>query len=135
MRRDFNPYYEDLEFLASRETPWEAVREESQCWYILHDYSPPKGYAPEKVSAAFCLPGTYPSTQIDMVYFFPSVSRLDGRESECVSNQSFDGKQWQQWSRHRLNANDWKDGVDYLATHIHFIELKMLSEVGEEAVA
>lgn len=130
MRRDFTPYSEDLEYLEDRGCPWEAVRERNQCWYILHQYAPPEGYAPERVSAAFRLPGTYPSTQIDMVYFLPHLTRLDGVTPVRLTNQPFDGKQWQQWSRHRPSANDWQDGVDYLATHIHYIEMKMRSEVG-----
>ena len=134
MRRDFTPYVEDLEYLEDREAPWEAVREGNACWYILHGYLPPEGYTPNSVSAAFCLPGTYPSTQIDMIYFHPHLTRLDGKTPNRLTNRRFDGKDWQQWSRHRLSPNDWQDGVDYLSTHIHYIEMVLRGEVDEPAM-
>jgi len=129
MRRDFTPYVEDLEYLEGRGAPWEAVKVGSQLWYILHGYTPPRGYAPSNVLAAFRLPGAYPSTQIDMIYFYPHLTRLDGKGISKVTPLNLDGKNWQQWSRHRASPGDWQDGVDYLATHIAYIEGVMVSEV------
>ncbi|VGO13682.1 hypothetical protein PDESU_02239 [Pontiella desulfatans] len=129
MRRDFTPYDEDLAYLESLGTPWEAVREGSRLWYILHEYQPPTGYIPEAVSAAFMLPPAYPSTQIDMVYFHPPLKRGDGKNPAALANHNLDGKQWQRWSRHRPAPVDWKDGVDFLGTHVAYIEGVISAEV------
>lgn len=129
MRRDFTPYAEDAEFLDSRGAPWEAVREGARMWYILHEYQPPEGYLPETVSAAFILPSSYPSTQIDMVYFHPPLTRADGKNPAALTNRAFDGKQWQRWSRHRNSPSDWKDGVDFLGTHLAYINGVLATEI------
>jgi len=111
--------------------PWEAVRHGNQQWYILRDYPTPEGYSPSKASMAFILPPTYPSTQIDMVYFHPALTRDDGKIPNQLTGHNFDGKTWQRWSRHRPTPNDWQDGVDYLATHIVYIISLMEEELGK----
>jgi len=129
MRRDFTPYSEDLEFLNKRGAPWEAVKEGNRTWYVLHDYTPPKGYSPASVSVAFMLQGSYPSTQIDMAYFYPALQRMDGKAPAALANHNFDGKVWQRWSRHRNSPSDWKDGVDFLGSHLTYIEGILAFEV------
>lgn len=132
MRRDFTPYIEDLEFLEGRKEPWEAVKIGSQNWYFLHNYTPPEGYSPSLVSVAFRLPSTYPTTQIDMAYFHPHLQRVDGKNIPRATNHPMDGKNWQQWSRHRPNPPDWKDGIDYLGTHVVYFEAIMADEAREQ---
>lgn len=130
MRRDFTPFAEDLALLEAREAPWETVKENNRFWYILHDYKTPPGYTPETVSVAFMVPPSYPSTQIDMVYFYPQLQRVDGQAPRALSSHSFDNKSWQRWSRHRPSPNDWQDGVDYLGTHLTYIESALITEAG-----
>jgi hypothetical protein len=54
-----------------------------------------------------------------MAYFFPHLTRADGRtigQTQC--HQPIDGKQWQRWSRHY----SWVPGVHSVATHIVLID-------------
>ena len=57
-----------------------------------------------------------------MVYVHPALARADGREIAAISNDDFDGRQWQRWSRHRTGENPWRPGVDNLATHFGLVE-------------
>ena len=60
----------------------------------------------------------YPDTQIDMAYFFPELSRADGKAIGAVTPTAFEGKNWQQWSRHRTATSAWRIGEDNLSTHM-----------------
>ncbi len=67
------------------------------------------------------LPKGYPDTQIDMAYFLPSLSRMDGKTIRQLSTATFDGNNWQQWSRHRTSASTWRIGEDNLSTHMGLV--------------
>ena len=56
-----------------------------------------------------------------MVYFYPDLARNDGRAIKAISNEMFDGKSWQRWSRHRTNKNPWRIGIDNIETHITLV--------------
>ena len=76
MRRDFVLLEEDQDFLESLGLPWETVKEGNVLWVIVHEYPLPDGYNQEVVSLAVSMPSGYPRTQLDMVYFFPALSRM-----------------------------------------------------------
>ena len=57
---------------------------------------------------------TYPQGMIDMAYFHPALSRVDGRLINNLSGLTIDDKPFQQWSRHY----SWNTDRDSLATHI-----------------
>jgi len=118
MRRQFELTGEDGRFLQGQPLGWEAVTENNIKRIMLHDFLVPNGYNIEKVDLNIRIEPTYPDTQLDMVYFCPMLSRTDGKPIKAITNDQFDGKTWQRWSRHRTKQNPWRPGIDNLETHL-----------------
>jgi hypothetical protein len=57
-----------------------------------------------------------------MVYFYPRLARLDGKAIAATADDTFDGKAWQRWSRHRTPQNPWRPGLDNLGSHIALVK-------------
>lgn len=122
MRRDFALPAEDMEWLETRGEDYELVREGQVLRVVLYDYAVPPGYQVDRVTANVRIEAGYPDAQIDMVYFFPNLARTNGRPIGAISADTFDGKSWQRWSRHRTPANPWRPGIDSLATHFSLVQ-------------
>lgn len=118
MRRQFQLGEEDEECLAARGQPWEAVIENNAKWLVFPDYPIPDGYNHSMATAAIRIPPSYPDDQIDMVYFYPALSLNNGKSIGQLTPLAFDGKQYQQWSRHRTTANPWRPNLDNVCTHL-----------------
>jgi len=121
MRRQFQLSQEDIEYLEAHAFEWETILENGVQWVIVHNFLIPTGYNHGSVSAAVRIDPSYPDTQIDMVYFYPHLSRKDGKAIKALSQQQLDGKIWQRWSRHRTSKNPWRPGVDNLGTHLTLV--------------
>ncbi len=114
MRRDFALPEDDVEGLDAMGLEWETVRN-GQPWLLLHNFEFPKGYNHESGSVAIQIPANYPIAQLDMAYFFPHLSRVDGqpiRQANVL--QPIIDKQWQRWSRHY----GWVPGQHNICTHV-----------------
>lgn len=122
LRRQFELPSFDMEFLERRELPWEAVLDGNMRWVVLHDHPVFDGYNHSSASAALQLSKSYPDTQIDMVYFYPHLSRSNGKPIAQLSNHNFDGNTWQRWSRHRTGSNPWRRGYDNIETHLLLVD-------------
>jgi len=122
MRRDFALPAEDMEWLETRGADYELVREGQVLRVVLYDYAVPLGYQVDRVTANVRIEAGYPDAQIDMVYFFPNLARPNGRPIGAITADTFDGKSWQRWSRHRTPANPWRPGIDSLATHFSLVQ-------------
>jgi hypothetical protein len=121
-RRQFDLLPEDQKFLEDYGLPWETIVDGSH-WVLIHDFPVPSGYDHPKVVAAMRMETGYPNTALDMVYFFPSLSRKDGKKINAAdSPQQLDGKRFQRWSRHRTSQNPWRIGQDNLGSHIFLVE-------------
>jgi hypothetical protein len=118
MRRQFQLGEEDGECLAARGQLWEAVIENNAKWLVFPDYRVPEGYNHRMATAAIRIPPSYPDDQIDMVYFYPALSLNNGKPVAQLTVLTFDGKQYQQWSRHRTGANPWRPHLDNVCTHL-----------------
>jgi hypothetical protein len=118
MRRDFQLAEEDEECLTALGRPWEAVIENRTKWLIFPDYPIPEGYNHRAAAAALRIPPSYPDDQIDMVYFHPALALTNGKGIAQLSLCTLEGKQYQQWSRHRTGANPWRSGLDNVCTHL-----------------
>ena len=70
----------------------------------------------------FRVPVHYPVSGLDMFNLHPPVGRRDGRALLALSLIPFQGAQWQQWSRHRLDTHPWDPEVDCVATHFAVVE-------------
>ncbi|NGO53015.1 E2/UBC family protein [Allomesorhizobium camelthorni] len=121
-RRQFDLLPVDREFLEEYGLLWETIVDGSQ-WVLIHDFPTPHGYNHTRVTAAIRIETGYPNTELNMVYLFPPLARIDGKPIGATeAQQALDRKSYQRWSRHRTGANPWKIGRDYLGTHIILIE-------------
>jgi hypothetical protein len=112
----------DRQFLDQYGLPWEAISDGSP-WILMHEFPTPAGYNHRNVTAAIRLETGYPAAQLDMVYFYPPLARLDGKPIGATEvKQMLDGKEFQRWSRHRTTQNPWKPGEDDLGSHVTLIE-------------
>lgn len=122
MRRQFNLSDRDRRFLDSLGLPWEAIREGNDLWVIIHDHPIPSGYNHALAIVAIKIEAGYPDAQLDMAYFYPSLSRRDGKTvPQADSTAALDGKTFQRWSRHRTAQNPWVAGEDSLETHCDLV--------------
>lgn len=130
MRIQFQPMKEDQAYLQSLGLPWEGVLVGDARRILIHEFPIPHGYNVEKASVFVDLQAGYPDTQIDMAYFYPALSRADGKTIRQLSEILFDGKSWQRWSRHRTAASAWRIGDDDLSTHMglvaHWLDQELL---------
>ena len=121
-RRQFTLAAEDSEWLESLGLMYELVAEGGVPRVAIYGWATPSGYNVAKVDVNVRIDPGYPDTQIDMAYFSPALVRTDGRAIGALCDDSFDGKIWQRWSRHRTSANPWRPGLDNLATHFALID-------------
>jgi hypothetical protein len=129
MRRDFRLPEEDEQYLGSLGLPWETVKEGDTCWLVIHNWPVPVGYNQSTVSAAVIIPPSYSDGQIDMVYFYPHLAISSGKAVNNLTPRAFEGREWQQWSRHRTPENPWRPGLDNLATHFLLVEYWLRREL------
>lgn len=123
LKKEFTLLPQDQGFLKSYGLPWETVNSANQEWVLVHDFPLPEGYTHPTATAAIRIETGYPHAQLDMVYFFPAISRKDGVSIGATNaTQSIDGKIYQRWSRHRSAVNPWNPKQDHIGTHIFLIE-------------
>jgi Prokaryotic E2 family E len=131
MRRDFALPEQDTDFLNSTGYRWETVRDSSGNWVFIQDYPVPVGYNINRVKIALRIDAGYPVAQIDMVYFFPELRKLNGGPILALVLQVIEGMQWQRWSRHRTGENPWRPGLDDISTHLQLVNFWMERELNK----
>jgi len=132
-RHQFDLCEFDEVFMKTLGLSWETVIDANKRWLLLHGYSVGEGYNKSNVSVGIELPPTYPDTQIDMVYFFPHIARMDGQPIAKLTDQAFDGKVWQRWSRHRTATNPWRREYDCVETHLLLVDEWLEREIRRAA--
>jgi hypothetical protein len=135
LRREFDLPEEDREYLEGCGMSWEAVTAANVRRVIIYGFPVPQGYNIERANLHLRLEDNYPTTQIDMVYFDPPLSLTSGRAIGALSTLSFDGKVWQQWSRHRTAENPWQPGLDNIQTHLLLVTNWLQRELPGKAAA
>ncbi len=118
MRKQFQLPEEDEQSLAASGFAWEAVVENNTKWLIIRAFPIPEGYNHRNADAALRISPSYPDDQIDMVYFQPALALTNGKAIRQLTECSIDGKQYQQWSRHRTAQNPWRPGLDNIGSHL-----------------
>jgi len=118
MRRDFSLTEDDEECMKAHGFGWDAIIENSTRWLIIRQYPILAGYNVAAADAALRIQPSYPDVQIDMVYFSPPLALQSGRPIGALSNMVIEGRQYQQWSRHRTTVNPWRPGLDNVCTHL-----------------
>ena len=122
IRQDFPLPEADVSYLNDLSLPWETVLDGQTRWLKIHDWALPAGYDSPTVSVALLIPSGYSDSQIDMVYFNPALSRLDGKAIGALSSQIIAGETWQRWSRHRSAINPWRPGEDDISSHLALVD-------------
>lgn len=130
LRRDFMLPPDDEAFLNGYGCPWETIIAGQTRWVLLHEFwTRHDGYNVERTTAAIRIETGYPKTALDMVWFYPALTRKDGKPIGATqATETIDGKAFQRWSRHRTQANPWIVNEDSLASHIFLIEGWLLRE-------
>ena len=128
-RRQFTLPADDVEWLNGLGLRYELVNEAGVLRVVINDWRTPTGYNVATVQVNVRIDAGYPDTQIDMVYFFPPLQRVDGRPIAAICADGFDGKTWQRWSRHRTPANPWRPGIDNLSTHFAAVDAWLSREL------
>lgn len=131
MRRHFQLPTEDTEYLENCGLQWETVAENQDRRVVIYGSPVPVGYNVTAVDINLRIVNGYPDTQIDMAYFSPLLARSDGKAIGAVVNYNFDGKAWQQWSRHRTGTNPWRPGLDNIESHLLLVEDWLKRELGK----
>jgi len=122
-RRHFALPPEDIAFLDSLGLRWEALADGGNFWVVIYGVPLPPGFAESTTDVAIQIMPGYPTSQLDMAYFYPPVLHPDGRVIACANAvQTLDGRTWQRWSRHRTGATAWVPGEDNLERHFMFMQ-------------
>jgi hypothetical protein len=130
LRRQFQLPPEDVAYLDQLGLDWETINGGGTLWLIIHGWQLPQGYNYSVASLALRIPPNYSDSQIDMVYFKPSLARVDGRSIIRLTPLLIEGQQWQQWSRHRTAANPWRPGQDDISSHLCMVDEWLRREFG-----
>lgn len=128
-RRHFSLLQGDEAFLNSLELRWETVVEGGVQAAIIYGWPLPAGYNVPNADVHVRFSSGYPDTQLDMAYFAPALVRANGRNINAVSGTRLDGRDWQQWSRHRTQASTWRSGIDDLSTHMALVTDWLAAEI------
>jgi len=122
-RREFALAAEDREFLDSLGLRWESLSSGGRLWVVVYGLPLPAGYGVATADVAIEIAAGYPTSQLDMAYFSPPLTRTDGKIIPRVEAvEQLDGKSWQRWSRHRSGASVWVPGVDALESHFAYVQ-------------
>ncbi len=121
-RRDFALPQEDIAWLEATGLAFELIAVDNVLRVVVYGFPVPPGYNCNEVDVNVRIESGYPEAQVDMVYVHPPLARVDGVAIDNISNDSFDDKSWQRWSRHRTATNPWRTGIDNLSTHFGLIE-------------
>lgn len=127
-RKDFILLEEDEVYLNNLGLVWEAINAQGALWIFIHGYNLPDGYNATEACLGIRMTPGYPTAQLDMIYFYPALSRADGQPIGALSFTQIDGKIFQQWSRHRTAINPWRNGIDNLSTHVPLADAWLLLE-------
>jgi hypothetical protein len=142
MRRDFNLPENDRGYLDNLGLNYETIKSDgyrfgySNLFVIIYGYFINQDYyrldgGGETVDVLLQIPPGYPNTQIDMASFYPHLKRADNAAIPNIhSFYDINGKNWQTWSRHRTGESVWNPAIDYIGTHMAYVEAFLRREVG-----
>jgi hypothetical protein len=112
----------DQRYLDSHGFIVEVVTDGPHTGVVLKQMQLPQGkFSHPNADVLVILPPGYPDVAPDMFFCDPWLTLVSvGRYPTCADQQhSFQGRNWQRWSRHN---NSWRPGIDGLHTMIKRIE-------------
>ncbi len=128
LRRDFSLLEEDEDYLNSLGLDWECILQGPVQWVLVHNYPIPAGFTINQAIVAIRIEPLYPTVQLDMLYFYPAITRKDNLPMGALTDFPLDEKTFQQWSRHRTANNPWRPGIDNLSTHLPLVAVWLENE-------
>ena len=111
----------DRKYLAERNIAFREVAGPPK-GIILQAYSMPVGrFDQGKADILIVVPERYPDVRPDMFFALPWLKLVNGNRYPRAADQpfAFDGKSWQQWSRH---SDQWRPGIDGIWTMLRRID-------------
>ena len=115
----------DRHYLDDRRIAYREVEDGNNKGVILSGITLPEGkYQVEVADILILLPQSYPEVAPDMFYALPHLNlQATGSEPRATTERlTFDGKNWQRWSRHN---EEWRSGTDGIWTMIKRVELAL----------
>jgi hypothetical protein len=110
---------QDAEYLASKCTKFEVIKNASDVHVIFHDYAFPEAYQARHSNLLIVIPAGYPNAKLDMFWTYPDVRLISGKwPTSSEDHQDFHGKNLQRWSSH-INR---RSVVDSLRTFITSVQ-------------
>lgn len=109
-------------YLTERGVAFEEVVEGDQKAIVLRDFGLPVGRFETTIAdILILLPSGYPDSPPDMFYVSPWLRLVSSNQYPKAADQpiTFQGKNWQRWSRHN---NEWRHGVDGIWTTLKRVE-------------
>lgn len=109
------------------------TEDEGQRFLVFRNFQLKTGlYQVDSCEVLVVIPPTYPAAGNDMLWTYPRLQCLDGREipgTIAMSNHEsqrdvrhFDGKTYERWSRHWNSGNQvWRAGRDDISTIVNRI--------------
>jgi hypothetical protein len=128
-RRQFTLMGSDTAYLNGLGLRWEALVDGGVQAAVIYGFPLPAGYNVASADVHVRFNSGYPDTQLDMAYFSPALARADSRGINNLSMTPLDGREWQQWSRHRTSASAWRPSIDDLSTHMALVEDWLAAEL------
>jgi len=87
---------------------------------VLKDFPLPTGLQPQNVDLLVRLPPGFPDAGPDMFWTVPRVTTTAGAViAGTEAQETYVSRTWQRWSRHI--GNQWRPGIDNLATYLAYI--------------
>ncbi|MCY4005814.1 MAG: hypothetical protein OXE84_03160 [Rhodobacteraceae bacterium] len=110
---------EDVEYLdAHFPSRWRPLSEGSgKHALLIEGFEVPDGFAQATADLMVLVPLGYPGIGLDMFYFDPPLSKLNGKDPGALVPEEHFGRIWQRWSRHY----EWVVGEDDLYRHIEYV--------------
>lgn len=114
---------EDHEFLSARSLTFELVESGGWISLIIKNYQLPGAYVPGSCDLLLRLPPGYPNANPDMFWTTPGIClRNGGVPLAAQVVETYDGRNWQRWSRHN---QAWRAGIDNIQTKLRAVKTEL----------
>lgn len=109
----------DSQYLAERYPEHSVTEEGGMICVLIPGWPVPPGYQQDRTDLLLRLSPLYPDVPPDMWWCDPGLVLLNGGAPEAtqVTEQHL-GRMWQRWSRHFLQPNQWRSGIDGLESYL-----------------
>jgi hypothetical protein len=111
----------DREYLEAKGLQFLEQVDAGRFGLILKSYRlPVNKYQVSYTDLLIIIPQGYNDTHPDMFYCNPTLTLLPNNSQPAQTSGilSFDGLNWQQWSRHLNVGNDWRPGIDGIQSYL-----------------